>query len=498
MNTLEQNEWRPLEPGELAEIGDEFYLGGEWLPASYAVPAAPPTHPNYWRTRRPRPVQDSAPAARECQCDMRTKLVGDGCSVCNPELRADLCSATSEAGEGAGGGDFDFRSHLQRQREWSERTFGPGSRHKGVVDHIRKELLEIEAAPDDITEWIDVVILALDGAWRAGASPDAIISALVAKQSKNEARTWPDWRTMSEDKAICHVKGEGAGGGAVCPHGIRYPWECKACADAAWEQHQQAAGGDQQNEPRTCPYCDQPRQDTFENRFRFECGTSLLKENGKTVKQGRECKLRVAYSKLLVDYCNLKGGAPSQASIDAAIADGSIVEPGDAVRLQRIRERLSDCLTAGGGDKQTAPVKGPVCGLLGCTCHWCNMARRAHADPEAFKDMVTIHARELPPKTSDQQTGQTADRWDNSTWRRIINQNPGKAMAAIVKLRDRADRAEAERDALRAERDRLREAHDQAIRFIKELNATKEQHGRQYRSRCGQFLTKALNQTNDQ
>ena len=28
-----------------------------------------------------------------------------------------------------------------------------------------------------------------------------------------------------------------------------------------------------------------------------------------------------------------------------------------------------------------------------------------------------------------------------------------------------------------------------AITFIKELNATKYQHGRQYRSRCGQFLS---------
>jgi hypothetical protein len=51
-------------------------------------------------------------------------------------------------------------------------------------------------------------------------------------------------------------------------------------------------------------------------------------------------------------------------------------------------------------------------------------------------------------------------------------------------------------EAREAERDALREAYDKSIRFIKELNATKEQHGRQYRSRCGQFLAAALNQTN--
>lgn len=99
---------------------------------------------------------------------------------------------------------FDFEAHLQRQREWSGRTFGPGPRTAGVVDHIRKELAEITAAPGDISEWIDVVILALDGAWRAGASPQDIIAELVAKQAKNEARVWPDWRTMSPDKAIEH------------------------------------------------------------------------------------------------------------------------------------------------------------------------------------------------------------------------------------------------------------------------------------------------------
>lgn len=106
---------------------------------------------------------------------------------------------------------FDMLAHLQRQREWSERTFGPGSRAKGVVDHIRKELNEIESDPTDITEWIDVVILALDGAWRAGATPEQIVGTLVAKQTKNEGRVWPDWRTMPADKAIEHDRtGEAA------------------------------------------------------------------------------------------------------------------------------------------------------------------------------------------------------------------------------------------------------------------------------------------------
>lgn len=100
-------------------------------------------------------------------------------------------------------------SQLERQIAWSRETFGPGNRTKGVIDHIRKELDEIEANPLDITEWIDVFILAIDGAWRAGFTAQQIIDAWRAKQEKNEARKWPDWRTASADKAIEHLKGDG-------------------------------------------------------------------------------------------------------------------------------------------------------------------------------------------------------------------------------------------------------------------------------------------------
>jgi hypothetical protein len=99
---------------------------------------------------------------------------------------------------------FDLISHLHRQRSFSATTFGPGLRADGVLDHIRKELKEIEADPTDVTEWIDVVILAFDGAWRQGWSPEDIAKALEAKQTKNESRKWPDWRNAEPGKAIEH------------------------------------------------------------------------------------------------------------------------------------------------------------------------------------------------------------------------------------------------------------------------------------------------------
>lgn len=102
---------------------------------------------------------------------------------------------------------FDLIGHLHGQRQFSLKTFGPGPRTKGVVDHIRKELAEIEANPSDVTEWVDVILLALDGAWRAGHEPEQIAAAIKAKQAKNEARQWPDWRTADPNKAIEHVKG---------------------------------------------------------------------------------------------------------------------------------------------------------------------------------------------------------------------------------------------------------------------------------------------------
>lgn len=95
---------------------------------------------------------------------------------------------------------------IELQKKFSEDTFGPGGRTEGVLDHIRKELQEIEADPSDLYEWIDVIILAIDGAWRVGHSPEAIIGAYHTKMEKNFNRKWPDWRTAEPGKAIEHVR----------------------------------------------------------------------------------------------------------------------------------------------------------------------------------------------------------------------------------------------------------------------------------------------------
>ena len=100
---------------------------------------------------------------------------------------------------------------------FSHATFGPGTRTNGVADHIRKELQEVADSGGSSDEWVDVVILALDGLTRqlafcngerADPSRVAEIACLMieGKQSRNEARTWPDWRTQSQDRAIEHVR----------------------------------------------------------------------------------------------------------------------------------------------------------------------------------------------------------------------------------------------------------------------------------------------------
>ncbi|MEM9355204.1 MAG: dATP/dGTP pyrophosphohydrolase domain-containing protein [Pseudomonadota bacterium] len=104
---------------------------------------------------------------------------------------------------------MDLIAHMKRQRAFSKATFGPGERTAGICDHIRKDLNEIQSAQSRVTraeEYVDVVLLALDGLWRAGLQPDEIAEAIEAKQTQNEMHNWPDWRTAPTDQATEHIR----------------------------------------------------------------------------------------------------------------------------------------------------------------------------------------------------------------------------------------------------------------------------------------------------
>lgn len=103
---------------------------------------------------------------------------------------------------------FSLVDYLISQQQWSEKTFGPGPRTGGIVEHIRKELSEIKAKPTDVMEWVDVIILALDGAWRSGHTPETIVKHLVKKQAINVSRSWPP--AGPQDVANEHIRAEDA------------------------------------------------------------------------------------------------------------------------------------------------------------------------------------------------------------------------------------------------------------------------------------------------
>lgn len=95
-------------------------------------------------------------------------------------------------------------SLLAEHIPWSKATFGPGARTGGITKHIEKELDEIRQNPTDLMEWIDVIILALDGAWRAGHPPQHIEQALASKLDCIRQREYP--MPASEDEPSEHVR----------------------------------------------------------------------------------------------------------------------------------------------------------------------------------------------------------------------------------------------------------------------------------------------------
>ncbi len=114
------------------------------------------------------------------------------CDAPKPTLDALLAQAKREG----------LADYLRQAREFSEKTFGPGRRTLGVTKHIEKEIAEVRAKPNDLTEWIDIIILACDGYWRHGGQPEGLLADMMAKLAKNKARKWP--APTSEDVPVEH------------------------------------------------------------------------------------------------------------------------------------------------------------------------------------------------------------------------------------------------------------------------------------------------------
>lgn len=115
---------------------------------------------------------------------------------------------------------MDLQQHLIRQMAFSKATFGSGTRTNGVLDHIAKEVEEVRESNGSADEWVDLVILSLDGLTRqlsfcngsgkrnqmSSEIAEMACKMIVGKQDRNENRDWPDFRTASPDKAIEHIK----------------------------------------------------------------------------------------------------------------------------------------------------------------------------------------------------------------------------------------------------------------------------------------------------
>lgn len=104
---------------------------------------------------------------------------------------------------------------IRLYKTFSNKAFGPptpeNNREAGIIDHIKKELKEIQKAdtPEEkMNEWVDIILLGIDGAGRTGCTSAKIAKAVWAKYQKNLVRSWPDWRTVGPDKAVQHKRGK--------------------------------------------------------------------------------------------------------------------------------------------------------------------------------------------------------------------------------------------------------------------------------------------------
>ena len=112
---------------------------------------------------------------------------------------------------------------ITHQILFSLKTFGPGLRQEGLLRHIEKEMNEVRSADEHaVDEWADIILLAIDGAWRSWNQIDDIESApldyavfiaqgvskaIELKLLENQyRRQWPELGTVPEDAPTEHIR----------------------------------------------------------------------------------------------------------------------------------------------------------------------------------------------------------------------------------------------------------------------------------------------------
>jgi len=97
-----------------------------------------------------------------------------------------------------------FTDLVNRQRAWSTAQFGETVPIDRILNHITEEVAEVKAEPGTLHNWIDIVLLAFDGAWRAGHSPKEVVQAIQDVQVRNIMREWLDTKDLLPGQPNSH------------------------------------------------------------------------------------------------------------------------------------------------------------------------------------------------------------------------------------------------------------------------------------------------------
>lgn len=77
--------------------------------------------------------------------------------------------------------------------EWADGVFGADAPLERLIDHIKEELDEVQADPNDRVEWADVLIMIMHGALRSGHTMTEILTtARDVKFPILKQRKWSD------------------------------------------------------------------------------------------------------------------------------------------------------------------------------------------------------------------------------------------------------------------------------------------------------------------